>query len=322
MKEIKVVGVDLGGTNIKAGLVDPGGKIIARGTTRTKAHEGGEVIADQIAGLSRKVAADGKASWKEISGMGIGFPGLIDSNKGVIHTSPNLPRLKDVHLKKLMEGRLGIPVFVDNDVNVVALGELTFGAGVGVNNLICMTLGTGIGGGVIIDGRIHRGNGMTAGEIGHIPINREGPACNCGGKGCLESYTGSERIIGRAIDYIKSGRKTALTSKVNDLEKLTPKLIAEAAGEGDALSLKVMEETGEYLGIALAGVINILDPDIIVIGGGVAEAGQIIFDPIKRTVRDRCYVYLRREIPIVASKLGSDAGVLGGAVLALTSLQN
>ena len=219
-------------------------------------------------------------------------------------------------LKKLIESDLKFPVFVANDVNAVALGEATFGAGKGYANSLCITLGTGVGGGIIIDGKLYVGSHQFAGEIGHMVVEKDGLKCNCGGIGCMERYVGSNYIIGYAVEAIKNGRKTKIEKLVNkDLSKITPKVIADAAKQNDKLALEIWDKIGRYIGVILGSVLNFLDPGVIIIGGGVSQAGDFVLKPIRNEVKKRAYPMLTKIVKIVPAKLGDDAGCIGSSQL-------
>lgn len=322
-----VIAVDLGGTNIKIAVVKDEKKILRKINLATKIYKDKDSL---IAGLSKicvELVNESGLRKRDILGIGIGAPGLIDSTKGIIHHLVNIKGFREVPLKRLMEKKTAIPVFLDNDVNVMTLGELYHGAGKGARNMLCITLGTGVGGGIVIDGRLYRGSSLSAGEIGHMPLNERGPKCNCGGFGCMEKSVGNKYIVETAVRKIKEGRKTIIMKLVSasptkggqggkdNLRRITPQVISMAEKKGDRLAASVWEEIGCHLGVTLAGVINLLNPERIVIGGGVADAGKILFDAIRKTVRERAMRVPGRCARIVKAKLGQDAGLIGAAVL-------
>lgn len=292
------VGIDIGGTFIKAGLVITGppgdGKIIETRKVKTEPKRLGNTIIE----IAKALGAEK---------LGVGAPGLIDKN-GVIFRPPNLLGINKLPLKKILEDNLKIPVIVDNDANVIALGEYKYGAGRGVKNLVVMTLGTGVGGGVIINGKLHRGRDF-AGEIGHITIDKNGPLCRCGNYGCLETYVGGHYIVKRVQEAIKKGIKTSL----NEYKEITPEVISKEAYKGDRYAREVISEMGDAIGIGLANICVILDPERIIIGGGIANMGKLLFDKIEQSLKKR--LYTREEIDIRKSELGDRAGVLGAALL-------
>lgn len=214
-----------------------------------------------------------------------------------------------------------MPVFVDNDVNVMALGEVYFGAGLGAINMLCITLGTGVGGGLILSRELYRGSSYAAGEFGHVPINIKGPKCKCGSWACVEAYAGNSYIARDVIRRIRRGQKTLITKLVKgDISKITPEIISKAGRKGDKFAKKVWVDVGEKIGIGLAGVVNLLNVEKIIIGGGVAEAGKILFDSIKKTINTRAMKLPAKTVKIVKAKLGYDAGLIGAATLVLYEL--
>jgi glucokinase len=310
------IGVDLGGTYTKLALVSSKGKIFerARLSTADYASRDGllQAIASGIASLLKKACLTSG----QIKGVGIGVPGLVDFSKGIVYDLTNVKGWKNTPLKKLLEKRLKIPVLADNDVNVMALGECRFGSGKGARNAVCITLGTGVGGGIIIEGGLYRGSTFSAGEVGHMPLKEEGLPCNCGGYGCLERYVGNRYISDEMRSMIKGGRRSSVTRMVDgDLSLITPELISAAARKGDKASIELWAMIGKRIGTTLAGVVDLLNPEKIIIGGGVAEAGELIFGPIRSTVKRRAMPVPGRAVKILKAKLGNDAGVIGAAAL-------
>jgi glucokinase len=248
----------------------------------------------------------------------MGAPGIVDVRTGTIHALTNIPDWREVALGDILKKRLGLPVFVDNDVNVMALGEMRFGAARGAKNMLCITLGTGVGGGLIFDGKLYRGSSYAAGEFGHVPIGIDGPRCNCGGRACVEAYVGNHYIIRDVMAKIKRGQKTLIKKLVGgDLSKITPETIDKAADRGDRFAKNVWIDVGNKVGIGLAGAVNLLNIEKIVIGGGVAEAGKILFDSIRNTITERAMKIPGKAVKVVRAKLGYNAGVIGAASLVL-----
>ena len=316
-----LIGVDLGGTNLKTGLVNMDGNILKKVVTDTGG--GKDVVLEQIVNSIKNIISNSGKDKSEITGIGIGTPGLVDSEKGIIRGLTNIEGFENVHMKEYVESALNIPTFIDNDVNVMAYGELKCGAGKDAMNIVCLTLGTGVGGGIIIDGKIYRGSSLSAGEIGHIPVNVDGPKCICGGRGCLESYIGRDRIIKRTIEKLTQ-RKESIIPKLaaGDLKKITPKIIYEAAVAGDMLAIEIWRETAQYLATALAGIINVLNPELIVIGGGIANTGKYLFDPLRDMIKKRIFPFLAEKTRIVCAQLGEEAGMIGSAMLVKDSISN
>lgn len=315
-----VVGVDVGATHTKIAILNLRGRIVARDSFLTKFYEKYELIKGISVSL-RGLFEESRLKKRDVLGLGIGVPGLVDFKKGLVFYFVNIPRWRNVPLKKKIEKELGLPVFVDNDVKVMALGELTYGAGKNYKNVICLTLGTGVGGAVIIDGKLYRGSSLVAGEIGHIPINEGGPRCNCGGFGCLEAYVGREYFLNDVRKELKEGAKSIVKKMVrNRLFKITPELLEQAAYRGDSFAKRKWNQMGEHIGGALVGVVNLLNPELIIIGGGIAEAERFIFGKIRNTINKKAMKVQKAAVKIVKAKLGNDAGVIGAAELAKRNL--
>jgi len=318
-----LIGVDIGGTNIKLALMDKRARPKGKRVFSTTSFKGKSAliggIVKEIEGLISKY----HLKKKDIIGVGIGAPGAVDVRTGTVHYFTNIPDWQEVPLGDILKKRLKLPVFVDNDVNVMALGELFFGAGKGAINMLCITLGTGVGGGLILEGRLYRGSSYAAGEFGHVPINIDGPKCNCGSLACVEAYVGNSYIVRDVIARIKNGEETSITKIVNyDLSKITAEVISEASGSGDSYARSVWTDVGNKVGIGLAGAVNLLNLEKIVIGGGVAEAGKILFDAIRDTINKRAMKLPAKTVKVVKAKLGYEAGLIGAATLVLYELRN
>jgi len=296
-----IVGIDLGGTNLKIALLDLKYRIRHKEVLNTQRFTKKEVLISAIIDSVDKILKDNNLSRKSLLGVGLGLPGPIDYEKGIVHFFPNIPGWKEVKLKYILERKLRLPVFVDNDAKVMALAEYKLGAAKGSTNAICITLGTGVGGGVIINGRLYRGLSNAAGEIGHLPINEKGPRCNCGGRACLESYIGNNRIL-------KEARK--IFGHVITLEKLSY-LASKGNHKAKAIWLKVAER----LSVTLVGVVNLLNPDCIVIGGGVAGVGKVLFDNIKKIILTRAMGVQAGHVKVFKARLGNNAGLIGAAIM-------
>ncbi len=317
-----LIGIDIGGTNIKMALMDMSAHLKAKRIFTTASFKDKTAL---INGLVRQISlllSRYPAAKKDLIGIGIGAPGAVDIRTGTVRYFINIPNWREVALGGILKKRLGLPVFVDNDVNVMALGELKFGAGRGAKNMLCVTLGTGVGGGLILEGSLYRGSSYAAGEFGHMPINIDGPRCNCGSRACVESYVGNHYIVRDVMARIKKNGNTLIKKLVkNDLTKITPEIIDEAARRHDRFAMQVWIDVGEKIGIGLAGVVNLLNVERIVIGGGVARAGKILFDSIKKTIRMRAMKLPAKTVKVVKAKLGYDAGVIGAAMLVLYELE-
>lgn len=305
----------MGGTNISIALVDPKGEIKNKVKISTQADRNAQFIIKTIIENIRLALKDVHS--KHLSSIGIGAAGQIDHDRGLVLFSPNL-RWHNVPIVREIKKKFNVPVSIDNDANVAAFGEYLFGAGRGSRQVICVTLGTGVGGGLVIDGKIYRGAGGSAGEIGHLVVETDGRKCNCGGHGCLEAYVGAPHITSRIIEKIKSGRHSIVVRLVNgNLSKINPKILEEAALYHDKLALELWQETGKYLGVGLSSLINVFNPERIIIGGGVANAGKLIFDPMLKVIKERALPVSYQNVKVVKAKLGEDAGVVGAAMLAI-----
>ena len=285
------IGIDVGGTNVKIALVSDKGKIIYSNSIPTRAEMGYEYTINSMKDAIRDLLKETKMKASDIEGMGFGFPGQIDCKKGVVRLAPNIPGWVNVPIASIMEKEFGIPTRVDNDVRTAALGELNYGAGVGCENLVCITVGTGIGSGLNMQG---------------------GPLCGCGDRGCLEAYASGPSIVAMAEEYIRGGKSTKYRELANP--DITPYIVAVAAKEGDPVAKQIFRIMGEYIGMGLVSVVNLLNPEKIIIGGGVADAGDILLDPIKETIAKRAMT-IQREVQVVPAQLGNTAGVIGASLL-------
>lgn len=303
MTKKSFVGVDIGGTNIKSALVRYG-KIKSRITLPTKAHLGPEESINQIKSAIRPFI-------KKAHGIGIGIAGLIDSNKGIVKFSPNLPGWHNIKLVQILKKEFKKPVRILNDVDAICLGEWKYGAGKGYNNVFLFTLGTGVGGAAICEGKPLFGAHGFAGEFGHSVIKFNGPQCLCGNYGCVERFVGAQYIVALAKRKMKKER-----SSLKKYKNLTPRIIAQEAKKGDSVSKKIFLEIGFYIGIGVANIIALFDPGVVIISGGVSRAGRILFEPIRKTVVKRVMGAEYRNYKIIPPKLGDDAGILGAVYFA------
>lgn len=308
------IGIDVGGTNVKIALVNEKGGIVYSNSIPTRAEMGYEYTINNMKEAVKDLLKETNLNSKDIEGMGFGFPGQIDCKNGVVRLAPNIPGWVDVPIAQIMEKEFGIATRVDNDVRCAALGELNFGAGIGCENLICITVGTGIGSGLIINGKLVRGASNAAGEIGHIKLDiTGGPLCGCGDRGCLEAFASGPSIVAMAEEYIKGGKSTKYRELANP--EITPYIVSVAAQEGDAVAKRIFTIIGEYIGVGLASVVNLLNPEKIIIGGGVAAAGDILMNPIKETIAKRAMPISAAAVEVVPAQLGNTAGVIGASLL-------
>jgi len=309
--KVNVVAVDLGGTHIRAALINEKGEILARTRRETLAQEGPEAVIGRIETCIRDVARGTEA-------ISIAAPGPLDPWKGIIHQAPNLPGWRDVPLADILHCAFKVPVYLNNDANLAALGEHRFGAGRGANDLIYLTISTGIGGGIINQGRLLMGAQGFAGEVGHMILEPEGPPCGCGGRGHLEALASGPAIARRAVEEMEKGTETSITRLVEgELSKVTAKVVAQAAQEGDPLANSIFKEAGFYIGLGIANLLHILNLQLVILGGGVSKAGDLLFDPIRATVKARTMPSYQEGLRIVPAALGGDVGLLGAAASVL-----
>ena len=309
-----LVGVDLGGTKIATALTDTDCQIIKYESVRTEAARGPEPIVDQMISEIQRIT-EGLPK-ESVLGIGVACAGLIEPGTGKVLYSPNL-NWRDLPLKDMIASQINVPVYVGNDVNMAALGELHYGAGIGKKQMVCVFVGTGIGGGIVIDGHLYEGANGFAGEIGHATIDWDGPDCPSGNAGCWEGYASGTAMQRRTLEAMARGEATMLTEMIHgDESKMRVELIAEAAAKGDALAQRIIAETGEYLGAGCANLVNILNPERIILGGGVIRGIPELVDMVNDVVQRRALKDAAEAVDIVKARFGREAGVIGGAVLA------
>lgn len=312
----KRIGIDVGGTNVKIALVDGEGKIIYSNSVPTYAQMGYEYTVNNIKQAIRDLMKETNTDAKEIEGIGFDFPGQVDYETGVVKLAPNIPGWINVPIAQMIEEEFNIPTRIDNDVRCAALGELKFGAGKGCENFVCITVGTGIGSGLVINGQLVRGAANAAGEIGHIKLQMNGgPICGCGDTGCLEAFASGPSIVAMAQEYLKGGKSTKFREMAGADGEITPYIVAKAAEAGDPVAKRIFEIVGTYIGMGLVSVINLLNPEKVIIGGGVAAAGDLLLDPIRKTIKERAMVVAGNSVEIVPAELGNSAGVIGASML-------
>ncbi len=312
----KRIGIDVGGTNVKIALVDDKGKIIYSNSVPTYAQMGYEYTVNNIKQAIKDLMRETNTKTTDIQGIGFDFPGQVDYKTGVVKLAPNIPGWVNVPIAKMIEDEFHIPTRIDNDVRCAALGELKFGAGKGCENFVCITVGTGIGSGLVINGQLVRGAANAAGEIGHIKLQmHDGPICGCGDTGCLEAFASGPSIVAMAQEYLKGGKSTKFREMAGVDGEITPYIVAKAAEAGDPVAKRIFEIIGGYIGIGLVSVINLLNPEKVIIGGGVAEAGDLLLEPIRKTIKERAMVIAGNSVEIVPAQLGNSAGVIGASML-------
>lgn len=307
-----VIGVDLGGTKISTAISTIEGNMLANVVLPTKAEEGEAAVLGRIMQSIDEVIIGSSISIAEVEAIGIGSPGPLDAKKGIIITTPNLP-FKDYNLVQPLKEKYNIPVYLDNDANAAAIGEYMFGAGKGKESIVYFTVSTGVGGGAVLDGKVYRGHTSNALEIGHTTVDPNGPRCNCGNLGCLEAISSGTAIARKGKEAVSTNVETSLKK----YDTVTSYEVFKEAEAGDEVAKDIMDNALTYLGIGVANAIATFDPEMIIIGGGVSKAGDIVFDTVKKVVNKRCFKSMAESCEIVPAGLGSDAGVVGAVALAI-----
>jgi glucokinase len=311
------LGIDLGGTKILTAIVSVQGETLSRDYRATPVQEGPGGVVKAIVDSANVVLRQAGIAITDIEAAGIGAPGISNPDTGTIITSPNLPGWCNVPLRDMVADKLDIKCFLVNDANAAALGELSFGAGRGARNFIYVTLSTGIGGGIVVDGRVYSGATGFAGEIGHMTIDDDGPLCNCGNKGCWEALASGRALEREARRCIERGEDTTMLACTGgELDKVTALVIQAAAEQGDKLAQRLIARTGRYVGVGLANLINIFNPELIVIGGGLSNMGNILLKPALKEASERAYKASWQAVRFARAELGADSGVLGAAIFA------
>ncbi|MGA1789982.1 MAG: ROK family protein [bacterium] len=314
------IGVDLGGTNIHAGIVDSKGAVLARKFVPTLVNEGEDRVVERLCHVIRELMERYPSA--DFKGIGIGAAGIIDISEGEIVSSPNFPGWRNVPIRDIISSRFCVPVILDNDANAAIFGEQWAGAGIGKRSLIGLTLGTGVGGGIILDGLLWHGSEGMAGEIGHMTIVPDGRRCSCGNRGCLESYASATAIVNRTIESMPRHPENNLLemAEIENSSELTSEKIFQAALAGNKLAEEIFRETGTYLGLAIGSLINILNPEIFIIGGGASQAWDFFYPAMMDEIKLRALKEPAERIRVVPAKLGNDAGLIGACGLVLRSL--
>lgn len=311
-----LIGIDIGATDTKIGLIDKKGNILERACIETRHKDGPDSLVGRIHNNCKVLLDRIEASWEDVLVAGIGFPGVLDIKRGLILFSPNM-KWYNIPILNMVQDEINVRSFLENDANAAAWGEKWVGAGKGkyIKSLVMFTLGTGIGGGVILEDKIWHGSNYVAGELGHIIIEPDGVQCACGGYGCLEAYASATAVALRFKEARSAGRK-----HTNEYS-ITAKDVYEEACKGDKIAKKIMDETGRYLGIGIVNIMHIINPDIVVIGGGMSEAKDLLIRPILDEINKRAYKVAREGTKIAFAELGNDAGMIGAAGWALKILE-
>ncbi len=306
------LGIDLGGTSYKLAVLN-GSKILAHDQRPTPKDKPCLGVLREMADSVRELLRKSGHEIREMQGIGLGIPGLVDAVAGVSVFSPNLFWRNEAIIQPMQE-LLGLPVRMDNDVRVAAWGEFLYGSGQGREDMVFVAVGTGIGSGIILRGAIWRGQEQSAGEVGHLTLVKDGPLCNCGNRGCLEAIAAAPAVVRRAREQVLRLPTLLRTSCQGDPGLLTARMVGEAAAQGDELAQSVLREVGEFLGLGLAALANILNPQVIIVGGGMAQAGGVWWDTVVRTVRSRA-MPVQSQVELKLAALGPEAGVIGAGAL-------
>lgn len=318
-----VLAIDLGGTKIASGLVSDEGELISHGYCLALADEGPEAVIQRLLSVAHQVLEQAGLKASKIEGVGVAAAGALDTKRGVVTASPNLPGWHNIPLLDIITEKLGVKTYLINDASAAALGEHRLGAGKGVDNLIYLTVSTGIGGGIIIGGQLYTGVDGCAGEIGHMTIDINGPRCNCGNIGCLETLASGTAMAKEAMRRLSQGEKSSLvTLTQGKLENMTAKIIAQAARQGDSLARDVIAKAAHYLGIGMINLVNIFNPELIVVGGGVARIGNLLLDPARKVVRERAFSLPSHTVRITRAKLGDNSAIFGAAFSVFQEAEN
>ena len=311
-----VLGIDIGGTNLVVGSVaEDGSALHALDSEPTHAEAGQTDVLDRLITLAQRTIERTRKEVRgaDIIGVGVGAPGPLDTKRGIVLLTPNLGWV-NLPLRQIIHERLGLPAALDNDANCAVLGEWWMGAARGTRNAIGITIGTGIGGGIIVDGKLYHGASDCAGEIGHTTIDTEGRRCKCGNYGCLEAYASGPNIAMRAVEEIRAGAVSRLADYVGgDLRQVTAQTVYQAAHDGDQLALEVVNDTAKFLGVGIANLLNVFNPEVVVVCGGVTLAGDRLFDPLRREVARRAFKPAVSVCRIIPCELSGTAGVYGAA---------
>jgi glucokinase len=311
-----MLGIDLGGTDTKVGLVDENGNLIKKTKFPTRAHLGFSGVMDNVIQEVQRFIEGAS-----VAGIGMGVPGPMSSREGIVYEAPNLPGWENAPVRDVLQQRLGLPAVLHNDANSAAYGEYWAGAGRGCQNMVLFSLGTGVGGGLILGGKLYTGPDDTAGELGHMTIDFEGPLCNCGSRGCLEAYASATAIRRIVREALAAGVSTSICIPAGEEETFGARVVYEAAVSGDAFARQVLYDVGKALGIAAASIINILNPERIIYSGAMIGAGDFIFAPLVDYARARAFKRPASRVQFLVAALGSDAGIIGAAGLAFAEFR-
>lgn len=317
-----ILGIDLGGSKILAAVVDTQGRVVSGHENVTPADKGREAVIQRIVDSARGALEQARVAMSKISVVGIGAAGISNPEAGILFTSPNLPGLREVLLADIIQEKLSKKTFIINDANAAALGELYYGAARNARNFIYITISTGIGGGIVIDGKIYTGAIGIAGEVGHMTIDDNGPTCNCGNRGCWETLASGTALTRDAKLRISKRVKTSILEYAQgNVGNVTPQVIYRAAEKGDKVAKELIAKTGYYVGVGLANLINIFNPELIVVGGGLSSIGDMLLEPAFKTAEKRAYKEAFQAVRFASAELGGNSAAIGAATFAAQELK-
>lgn len=309
------IGIDIGGTSIKGAVVNDAGKVLTRFAMDVNKDSSGEAEVNRFCDVMAKAINEYDKSIK-LEGIGIGMPGILDMDKGVVITSPNLPKWNGLHISKLISKRMGLPVYINNDANVATLGEARFGSGKEYSNLIMLTLGTGVGGGIIIDNKLYDGNRHQGAELGHMVIRVNGEKCGCGRRGCFEAYASATGLIKMSKKEMDKNPDSLMHEVANEFGKVNAKVVFEASRRGDKAAIRVMKRYVKYLSEGILNYCNIFRPEVVVLSGGVANEGDYLLDQVRHFLKNHSYgMKGSPKVELTVASLGYDSGKIGAACL-------
>lgn len=316
MTPAPLLGIDIGGTKLAVGVATPDGSLLAERVEPSRAHEGPDAMISRAVDLARAATRDAGVPVAEIGAVGIACGGPLDPWRGVVRNALNNPGWIDIPIVRLVSDALGRPTYLDNDANAAALGEHRFGAGRRADHLVYLTISTGVGGGVILDGRLYRGANGNAAELGHISIDHRGRPCHCGSIGCIEACCSGTNIAARTREALAATEEASRLRAV-PLDRLTAADVTAAVRDGDPLAERIWGETTTMLGVGIVSIIHAFNPQLVILGGGVTRAGGLLFEPVRRVVEERAMPWLREAVRVVPAELGERSGILGAVAVAL-----
>lgn len=313
-----IVGIDLGGTKIGAGLVNVHGEVLATDYQPTNTAEGQEAVTKRMVEAVGRVLDGAGLAAGDVSGIGIGAPGPLDIPRGVLTRPPNLPGWVNVPLRQIIQDRTGLPTYIENDANAAAIGEYLYGAGQGTRNMVYVTVSTGIGGGLILNGQIYHGTSGGAGEIGHMVVLPKGPHCGCGNRGCLEALASGTAIAREGQEVVERGIPTLIAESAGDAgDSVTARSVIDAMHSGDPYATEIITHAMYYLGLGMANLVNLFNPEMIVFGGGLSNLQEDLLGPVRRAISLHAFPSAASQVTVGLARLGAEVGIVGAAGAAL-----